>query len=241
MYRDIVKDQNAEQKQMGSDSQASVEGSVEIGEASGTISRGNSEGGAAEPESESMIEESTDETEDLSNYQLARDRIRREIVKPARFTEDSEVAFALSVAEVVEATEPTSFEEARRSKDWKKWNAGMDEEMDSLKKNKTWFLSDLPEGKKAIGCRWIYKLKPGIPGIEKPRHKSRLVAKGYSQREGVDYQEIFSPVVKHVSIRLLLSIVVDKDLELEQLDVMTAFLHGPIDEDIYIWISQRGM
>lgn len=155
------------------------------------MSRGNSEGGAAEPESESMIEESTDETEDLSNYQLARDRIRREIVKPARFTEDSEVAFALSVAEVVEATEPTSFEEARRSKDWKKWNAGMDEEMDSLKKNKIWFLSDLPEGKKAIGCRWIYKLKPGIPGIEKPRHKSRLVAKGYSQREGVDYQEIF--------------------------------------------------
>lgn len=191
LYRDIVKDQNAEQKQMGSDSQASVEGSVEIGEASGTMSRGNSEGGAAEPESESMIEESTDETEDLSNYQLARDRIRREIVKPARFTEDSEVAFALSVAEVVEATEPTSFEEARRSKDWKKWNAGMDEEMDSLKKNKIWFLSDLPEGKKAIGCRWIYKLKPGIPGIEKPRHKSRLVAKGYSQREGVDYQEIF--------------------------------------------------
>lgn len=117
----------------------------------------------------------------------------------------------------------------------------MDEEMDSLKKNKIWFLSDLPEGKKAIGCRWIYKLKPGIPGIEKPRHKSRLVAKGYSQREGVDYQEIFSPVVKHVSIRLLLSIVVDKDLELEQLDVKTAFLHGTIDEDIYIWISQRGI
>lgn len=106
---------------MEPDSQASVKGSVEIEEMSGTVSRSESEGEAAE--AEPMIEESTDETEDLSNYQLARDRIRREIVKPARFTEDSKVAFALSVAEVVEATEPSSFDEAMRSRDWKKWNA----------------------------------------------------------------------------------------------------------------------
>lgn len=121
LYRDIVKEQNAEQKQMEPDSQASVKGSVEIEEVSGTVSRSESEGEAAE--AEPMIEESTDETEVLSNYQLARDRIRREIVKLARFTEDSEVAFALSVAEVVEATEPSSFDEAMRSRDWKKWNA----------------------------------------------------------------------------------------------------------------------
>ena len=83
-------------------------------------------------------------------------------------------------------------------------------------------------------CRWLYKWKPGIPGVEEPRYKSRLVAKGYSQKEGIDYQEIFSPVVKHVSIRVMLSIVVDQDLELEQLDVKTAFLHGTIDEEIYM-------
>src|SRR5690606_37700002 len=67
-----------------------------------------------------------------------------------------------------------------------------------------------------------------------PRYKSRLVAKGYSQKEGVDYHDIFAHVVKHVSIRLLLSIMVNLDLELEQLDVKTAFLHGDIDEEIYM-------
>lgn len=145
-----------------------------------------------------------------------------------RFTEDSELAFALSAAEIIESEEPNNYEEARSGKDWKKWNAGMDDEMSSLNKNKTWYLTDLPKGKKAIGCRWLYKRKPGIPGVEEPRYKSRLVAKGYSQKEGIDYQEIFSPVVKHVSIRVMLSIVVDQDLELEQLDVKTAFLHGTI-------------
>lgn len=155
-------------------------------------------------------------------------------MKPARYSEDSATAFALSIAEEIEIEEPGNYSEAMKCRDWKKWNGGMDEEMGSLDKNKTWFLCDLPKGEKAIGSRWLYKLKPGIPGVEDPRHKARLVAKGYSQREGVDYQEIFAPVVKHVSIRLMLSIVVDKDLELEKLDVKTTFLHGKIDEDIYM-------
>lgn len=233
LYRHVVKNTGSEKNQRHPDSQNSVRSSVEIGEASGTASEGQTEGGVD-------VSESTDETqtaeevEDLSNYQLARDRVRREIVKPSRFTDESEVAFALSVAAVIDAEEPRNFEEAMRSKDWKKWSAGMDDEMSSLEKNKTWALTDLPKDKKAIGCKWIYKWKPGIPGVEEPRHKSRLVAKGYSQQEGIDYQEIFSPVVKHVSIRLMLSIVVDRDLEMEQLDVKTAFLHGVIDEDIYM-------
>ena len=69
------------------------------------------------------------------------------------------------------------------------------DEMISLKKNKTWFLTDLPEDKKPIGCRWIYKRKPSIHGFEEARYKTRLVEKGYSKQEGIDYQEIFSPVV----------------------------------------------
>ena len=124
--------------------------------------------------------------------------------------------------------------EARRSKDWDKWNASMKEEKDSLDKNHTWDIVDRPPRHRVIGCKWIHKLKEGIPGVEEPRYKSRLVAKGFTQVEGVDYNEIFAPVVKHVSIRIILSYVVNVDAELEQMDVKTAFLHGNLDETIYM-------
>lgn len=233
LYKDVVQEKKQEVTEKLMESDGGTQSTMEVTGTSESLSECQDEGGVTPQEAENV---STEEpvTEDLSNYQLARDRVRREIVKPAKFTEDSEVAFALSVSEEIECEEPRSYEEAMRSKDSEKWNAGMDDEMNSLEKNKTWFLVDLPKGKKTIGCKWIYKYKPGIPGIEDPRHKSRLVAKGYSQKEGIDYQEIFSPVVKHVSIRLMLSMVVDKDLELEQLDVKTAFLHGEIEEDIYM-------
>ncbi|WVZ81831.1 hypothetical protein U9M48_029166 [Paspalum notatum var. saurae] len=88
--------------------------------------------------------------------------------------------------------------------------------------------------KKPIRCKWIFKRKEGISPSEEVRYKARLVAKGYSQIPGIDYNDVFSPVVKHGSIRTLFSIVAMHDYELEQLDVKTAFLHGELEEDIYI-------
>lgn len=110
----------------------------------------------------------------------------------------------------------------------------MEEEIKSLMKNGTWVLVNKPNKKKIVGCKWVFKFKEGIPGVEPPRFKARLVAKGFTQVEGVDYNEIFSPVVKHVSIRLILSAVVNFDFELEQLDVKTAFLYGSLDEEIFM-------
>ena len=79
------------------------------------------------------------------------------------------------------------------------------EEIESLHINDTWKLAELPKGKKAIGCKWVYAKREGSPdGIV--RYKIRLVANGYAQREGVDYNEVFSPVVKHSSIRILLAL-----------------------------------
>lgn len=91
----------------------------------------------------------------------------------------------------------------------------MDEEMESQVKNNTWTIVHRPRNQRIIGSRWIYKHKLGTPGVEEARFKARLVAKGYAQREGIDYHEIFAPVVKHVSIRILLTIVAQEDLELE--------------------------
>jgi hypothetical protein len=76
--------------------------------------------------------------------------------------------------------------------------------------------------------------KEGISGVQGPRYKARLVAKGFIQVEGIDYNEIFSPVVKHCSIRILMAIVNQFNLELEQMDVKSAFLHGDLEEIIYM-------
>ena len=110
----------------------------------------------------------------------------------------------------------------------------MADEYESLKNNKMWDIVDRPKDKTVIYCRWLYKKKPGIPGVEDPRHKSRLVARGFTQREGIDYEEVFAPVVKHISIRVLMSVVVNHDLELEQMDVNTTFLHGNLELELYM-------
>jgi hypothetical protein len=120
------------------------------------------------------------------------------------------------------------------SNEFAQWVVSMNEEIDSVHKNQTWELVKLPKGAKTVGCKWIFKKKEGILGVEDARFKAWLVAKGYSQREGMDFNEIFSLVVKHSSIRVLLAMVALFDLELEQLDVKTAFLHGELEETIYM-------
>ena len=166
---------------------------------------------------------------------IAKDRPRREIRPPERYSAYSEmVAYALSIAETVEYDEPSTYAEAVSSNESAQWCVAMNEEIESLQKNQTWELVEPLKNRRIVGCKWVFKRKPGIPGVEEARFKARLVAKGFSQKEGVDYNEVFSPVVKHSSIRTLLAIVACYDLELEQLDVKTAFLHGELEEQIYM-------
>ena len=105
--------------------------------------------------------------------------------------------------------------------------------MQSLKENNTWTLTTLPAGRKAIACKWVYDYKYDSSG-KIIRHKARLVAKGFSQRYGLDYHETFSPVMRYKSMRLLLSLVANRDMELKQMDVCTAFLYAPIEEEVYM-------
>ena len=141
------------------------------------------------------------------------------------------VAYAFPV---VEEGIPQTFLEANSSPDKEKWKKAMDEEMQSLVKNHTWKLARLPKGKKEIGCKWVYAQKEGFPSKNDVRYKARLVAKGYAQKEGIDYNEVFSLVVKHSSIRILLALVAQFNMELVQMDVKTAFLHGDLEEEIDI-------
>ncbi|KAG8485681.1 hypothetical protein CXB51_019023 [Gossypium anomalum] len=160
---------------------------------------------------------------------------RREIKPPKKYAEADLVVYALNVAEDIDVNqEPSNYSEAISCEDSKKWMFVMQEEMESLHKNKTWDLVKLSKGKKTFCCKWVFKNKEGTSKVEEPRYKARLVAKGYSQIPGVDFTDVFSPVVKHSSIRVLLGIVVMHDLELEQLDVKTIFLHGELEEDIYM-------
>ena len=96
-----------------------------------------------------------------------------------------------------------------------------------MDRNQTWTLVNLPKNSKTIDCRKVFRKK------DNKQYKARLVAKRYAQKEGIDYNEIISSVVKHTSIRMLLAIVVQFDLELEQMDVKIAFLHSKLEEKIY--------
>lgn len=125
---------------------------------------------------------------------------------------------------------PTKVEEALQDP---RWTEAMEVEMKALQKNKTWSVESLPQGKRPVGCKWVFTIKHKADGTI-DRYKARLVAKGYTQTFGVDYQETFAPVAKMNTIRVLLSLAANFDWPLKQFDVKNAFLHGDLEEEVYM-------
>ncbi|XP_040996221.1 uncharacterized mitochondrial protein AtMg00820-like [Juglans microcarpa x Juglans regia] len=109
----------------------------------------------------------------------------------------------------------------------------MQSEIDALEANRTWSITPLPSDKKDVGCKYVYKVKLKLDGTL-DKNKTCLVAKGYTQREGFDYQETFIPVANMTIVRLFLALAAINNWHLVQLDVHNAFLHGDLDEEIYM-------
>lgn len=130
---------------------------------------------------------------------------------------------------------PQTLKEALARDDADLWKAAVDRELEAHKTNGTWSFQHLPLGKKAIGCRWVFTVKNTLTSAPL-KYKARLVAQGFSQVPGIDFDEVYAPVVKWDTIRLLSAIAAVHDFEIDQMDVRTAFLNGDLEEDVYMKI-----
>jgi hypothetical protein len=152
-------------------------------------------------------------------------RLQHGISKPKIYT-DGTVRYSLFST----TGEPQHYSEAMQDERWKK---AMDIEFDALLRNDTWHLVPPRAGTNIIDCKWVYKIKRKSDGSI-DRYKARLVAKGFKQWYGIDYEDTFSPVVKAATIHIVLSIAVSRGWSLRQLDVQNAFLHGVLEEEVYM-------
>ena len=153
-------------------------------------------------------------------------RLQHGIRKPKVYTDGTIRYGQLAVS----PEEPPTLKYALADKNWKH---AMDTEFDALHKNKTWHLVPPQKNRNVIDCKWVYKIKRRSDGTI-DRYKARLVAKGFKQRYGINYEDTFSPVVKAATIRLVLSLAMSRSWCLRQLDVTNAFLHGHLEEEVYM-------
>ena len=156
-----------------------------------------------------------------------RTRLQSGVTKPVNYKRITKYGLICSTGE---PGEPNTLEEALGDEKWRK---AMREEYVALQKNKTWHLVPPRQGKNLIDCKWVFRIKQKSDGTV-DRYKARLVAKGFKQRYGIDYEDTFSPVVKAATIRLVLSIAVSRGWSLRQLDVQNVFLHGVLEEEVYM-------
>ncbi|GJP79204.1 hypothetical protein CLOP_g9458 [Closterium sp. NIES-67] len=220
---------------------------VEVAVSEEEMSGVTEEGGAAEVEQQQQ-QEQQQQHESPPRVPHPPERPRRDVRPPVRLTYGGRgkpnVVQAGSVVEQIEEDEiahcywapipePKTREEALNGPNGEKWKASEDEEFGSLIENETWDLCDLPPGKKAITSKMIYRHKYGPEG-ELTRYKSRLVARGFQQTKGKDYDEVFAPVGKGTTLRVLLAMAALLGWKIRQMDIVTAFLNGIILEEVYM-------
>lgn len=159
-------------------------------------------------------------------------RLQKGIRNPKERTDGTVAWSTVCMAHAIDLvhTEPRDHREALSCPHWRE---AMESEFSALQANKTWRLVPPPPGVNVIDSKWVFKIKQKSDGsIE--RYKARLVAKGFKQRYGLDYEDTFSPVVKPTTIRLLLSMALTRGWHLHQLDIQNAFLHGVLEEEVFL-------
>lgn len=162
--------------------------------------------------------------EDLNETIVRRSERPNKGVAPQRYREMSNMALV---------AEPTTFDEAVNGPESDSWKAAMDEEMMSHRQNSTWTVGALPEGRKAVGSKWLFKRKLDEHG-RVTRYKARLVAQGFSQKFGTDYDQVFAPVAKQVTFRTLLTTATRRQFLVKHVDIKTVYLYGTLTEPVYM-------
>lgn len=172
--------------------------------------------------------ESNDSDEENTNDTPRRSSRSTKGVPPTRLIDEMHL---FMVSTCIDA--PVTFEEAMNGEYSDEWMDATIEEFCQLQENNTWELVDLPKGRKAIGCKWVFKVKSDASGKLK-KFKARLVAQGFSQKYGTDYDQVFAPVSRQSTFRILLSIAAHKNIDVYHFDAKTAFLNGDLVETIYM-------
>src|SRR4051812_31407579 len=139
---------------------------------------------------------------------------------------------------LIESGDPTIYDEAMMIPYSDRWLEAMKSEMGSMYENQVWTLVDLPNDRKAVENKWIFKKKIDVDG-NVTVYKARLVAKGFRKIQGFDYDETFSPVAMLKSVQIMVDIAAFFDYKIRKMDVKTAFLNGNIDEELYM-IKPKG-
>ncbi|KAK1613122.1 hypothetical protein QYE76_036795 [Lolium multiflorum] len=188
----------------------------------------DSSGGSSDADSAGSSVSAPPVPEPVANRPCTRSQMG--VVKPKIVTDGRVRYDRIRFANFCSTGEPENLQEAL---DDPRWKAAMDEEFSALSRNNTWHLVPAEHGRNIIDCKWVYKVKRKADGSI-DRYKARLVAKGFKQKYGVDYEDTFSRVVKSATIRLVLSLAVSRNWKLRQLDVKNAFLHGVLEEEVYM-------
>jgi hypothetical protein len=195
-----------------------------------TPSRASSTPNPTTPTSNNSSESSNPTLASLRSRSINTSKKTRSLREIYDETQEAENAdFCCDFAFLTQA-DPIYFEEAIKED---KWIAAMDEEIQSIEKNETWDLVEVPKGKDVTGVKWVYKTKYNVDG-KVAKHKARLVAKGFTQKLGIDFNETFAPMARLDTIRMVLSIAAQNKWKVYQMDIRSTFLNGILEEEVYV-------